>query len=89
MVQPQGSNVKSTSSPNKILAGVGFGSSAGKGDDQGTVFNDHTAKKTNKLSIPSIPSRFLTPILKFDFQEKDLPNYEHLEASVPVTAAHQ
>lgn len=25
------------------------------------------------LSIPSIPSRYLTPVLKFDLQEKELP----------------
>ena len=28
-------------------------------------------KKLNNLSIPTIPSRFLTPILKFDLHEKD------------------
>lgn len=27
--------------------------------------------KLNNLSIPSIPSRFLTPVLKFDLYEKD------------------
>ena len=27
--------------------------------------------KNKNMSIPSIPSRFLTPILKFDLQEKD------------------
>ena len=27
--------------------------------------------KFNNLSIPSIPSRFLTPVLKFDLYEKD------------------
>ena len=27
--------------------------------------------KTKNLAIPSIPSRFLTPILKFDMTEKD------------------
>lgn len=28
-------------------------------------------KRLNNLSIPTIPSRFLTPILKFDLHEKD------------------
>ena len=27
--------------------------------------------KSKNMSIPSIPSRFLTPVLKFDLQEKD------------------
>jgi len=28
-------------------------------------------KRLNNLSIPTIPSRFLTPILKFDLHEKE------------------
>ena len=28
--------------------------------------------KLQNLSIPSIPSRFLTPVLRFDLQEKDI-----------------
>ena len=27
--------------------------------------------KFNNISIPSIPSRFLTPVLKFDLQDKE------------------
>ena len=30
-----------------------------------------TQKRLHNFSIPSIPSRFLTPILKFDAQDKD------------------
>lgn len=29
-------------------------------------------RRLQNLSIPSIPSRFLTPVLKFDLQEKDV-----------------
>ena len=35
------------------------------------------------LSIPSIPSRFLTPVLKFDLQEKELPQTTKMELALP------
>jgi hypothetical protein len=50
--------------------GLGFGSSAGKCDAPGPNVSNANIKMAN-LSIPSIPSRFLTPILKFDLNEKD------------------
>ena len=31
-------------------------------------------RRLNNLSIPTIPSRFLTPILKFDLHDKEDPN---------------
>ena len=31
-------------------------------------------RRLNNLSIPTIPSRFLTPILKFDLHEKEDPS---------------
>ena len=69
---------------NNQLHDVGFGSSAGRGPtDKGVVYHDHTVKRMNNISIPAIPSRFLTPILKFDFQEKELSNYDHVVTSVP------
>ncbi len=33
----------------------------------------------NNLSIPSIPSRFLTPVLKFDLHEKEKESNKALE----------
>ena len=50
--------------------GLGFGSSAGKCDAPGINMTNQ-GKKLANLSIPTIPSRFLTPILKFDLHEKD------------------
>ncbi len=47
----------------------GFGSSSGKGNEPGLTKVQHTTRKLANLSIPSIPSRFLTPVLKFDMHE--------------------
>lgn len=62
---------------------IGFGSGANREGQKGSVYHNHSVKKLNNLAIPSIPSRFLTPILKFDFHEKDLTNYDHVITSVP------
>ena len=64
--------------------GLGFGSSAGKCDAPGTNGSNANQKLAN-LSIPTIPSRFLTPILKFDLNEKD-QCYDLYDA---VVGAHQ
>ena len=51
------------------LAKAGFGSSAGRGTEPGLAVAQHTKRRLAHLSIPSIPSRFLTPVLKFDMHE--------------------
>lgn len=54
------------------------GSPSGQGSGSFTTHNDSLnrikLKRLNNLSIPTIPSRFLTPILKFDLHEKDDAN---------------
>ena len=48
------------------------GSPSGGTNPTASTANDSLQKlKFNNLSIPSIPSRFLTPVLKFDLYEKD------------------
>jgi len=56
---------------NASKPGLGFGSSAGKCNNPGALA-DNSSIRFAKVGIPSIPSRFFTPILKFDFNEKDL-----------------
>ena len=51
------------------LAKAGFGSSAGRGTDPGLAVAENAKRRLAHLSIPSIPSRFLTPVLKFDMHE--------------------
>jgi hypothetical protein len=58
-------------SPTPIIQSVGFGSSAGKGDAPSLSLAANQERRLANLSIPSIPSRFLTPVLKFDLHEKD------------------
>jgi len=57
------------SSPS-IPNGFAFGTSSGKCDNKGALAKD-TSSRFAKVGIPAIPSRFLTPILKFDTHEKD------------------
>lgn len=54
------------------------GSPSGSGSftNHNDSLNRMKLKRLNNLSIPTIPSRFLTPILKFDLHEKDDPNIQ-------------
>ena len=47
---------------------IGFGSSSGKCGDPGLQVSKEKKRLAN-LSIPAIPNRFLTPVLKFDVHE--------------------
>lgn len=49
----------------------GSPSGAGSFTNHGESLHRIKLKRLNNLSIPTIPSRFLTPILKFDLHEKD------------------
>ena len=49
----------------------GSPSGAGSFTTHGESFQKIKMKRLNNLSIPTIPSRFLTPILKFDLHEKE------------------
>lgn len=49
---------------------VGFGSSAGKLHNPGASV-DQSDNRYVKGGIPAIPSRFLTPVLKFDAHEQN------------------
>lgn len=50
--------------------GIGFGSSSGKCSNPG-INHDNGSIRFAKNGIPAIPSRYLTPILKFDLHDKD------------------
>jgi hypothetical protein len=54
------------------------GSPSGSGSftNHNDSVNRMKLKRLNNLSIPTIPSRFLTPVLKFDLHEKDDPNIQ-------------
>lgn len=49
----------------------GSPSGAGSFTTQAESLQRIKMKRLNNLSIPTIPSRFLTPILKFDLHEKE------------------
>jgi len=66
-----GSSSSAVLAPNASIAtGLGFGSSAGKCSNPGACV-DTEMKRFAKMGIPVIPSRYLTPILKFDLHETD------------------
>jgi hypothetical protein len=48
-----------------LVTYLGFGSSAGKGGYPGASVGQEISRFA-KGGIPTIPSRFLTPVLKFD-----------------------
>jgi hypothetical protein len=69
------------SSKNMISnANLGFGSSAGKVGNPGASV-DLGISRFSKGGIPSIPSRFLTPVLKFDKHSND-QSYQYFDTVI-------
>ena len=69
------------------LGSVAFGSGAGKGNEPGLSMGIQAKKRLANLSIPSIPSRFLTPVLKFDLHEKEEQQQAHQQVTESVLVA--
>ena len=77
-----GSSVNQESSAS--LPGLAFGSSAARGQASGTQVQQSAARRLAHLSIPSIPSRFLTPVLRFDLQEKEVAGQSAIKGGTAV-----